>query len=151
MVGGDVFRRPNCTEPSDGSAAKHSDDKQPGSTQQQQPLPPTPPLCSGNRRAAAVVRASSVALDAGRRSTASPPAADDDDSDSELESLFGGDEWWASEQAWRWQCGGSPANLASADDAVARRTCRITSAAEPRTAADELPTADLQLYRNDTI
>jgi len=40
-------------------------------------------------------------------SRSSSPADDD------LDSLFGGDDWWASDQSWRWQCGSEPAQTAS--------------------------------------
>ena len=40
----------------------------------------------------------SVSVDV--QSTWTSPADDED-----LESLFGGDDWWTSDQSWRWQCG----------------------------------------------
>jgi len=55
----------------------------------------------------AVLEPTSTVFDVDQRWVERSPlhANDDDDDDDDLESLFDADDWWATDQSWRWQCG----------------------------------------------
>ena len=135
-VSGAVFMRPNynkfCDFGDDDWTAAHNSDvcasiEQP--TSSHEPSPPTsPPCCIDESSCSTVFAPSSTVFEADRRSANLSTSAVDDDEDG-LESLFGGDEWWASDQSWRWQCG-SPASA-------------IDEARPTQTSSDRFPTVDL--------
>ena len=56
----------------------------------------------------AVLEPTSTELDVDQRPAEQPALRSSNDDDDGLELLFGGDDWWLSDESWRWQCG-SPA------------------------------------------
>lgn len=132
MVSDAAFGRPNHCESADGWTTKRPGGEQPASPDE--PSSPTSLLyCIDESSRSAVFEPSSTAFDADQLSVdaSTSPAIDEDD----LDSLFGGDEWWASDQSWRWQCG-------SPDEAPQRTQTRIAFTS-PSTSADSFSTVDL--------
>ena len=128
-----AFERPSYCELADGWTTKRVGGEQPASPDE----PSSPLYCIEETRRSAVSEPSSTAFDADRRSvdvSTSPAIVDEDD----LDSLFGGDEWWASDQSWRWQCG-------SPDERTQSTSIASTS---PPTSADSFSTVDLLPVNN---
>ena len=93
----------------DGRKMKHNSDDPTGCHHLTYPTQSSSVLCytgdvSGHSD---VAESESSVFDADQRSTLCANSDDDDG----LDSLFGGDDWWVSDESWRWQCG-TPASAA---------------------------------------
>ena len=76
----------------------------------------------------AVPEPTSVVVDIDQRSVdRSTLRASNDDHSLDLESLFDGDDWWASDQSWRWQCDSPAADV----DEASRTLTEMRSAMSP--------------------
>ena len=94
----------------------------------------------------AVVEPTSTIVDVDQCSVEQSPLHANDDDDV-LESLFGADDWWSTDQSWRWQCG-SPVSVVDQASRAENRSaksgdCSLT------TSKNDLP--DLLMGLNNVV
>lgn len=91
-----------------------------------------------------VESAESSVFDADQRSTLRANSDDDDG----LDSLFGGDDWWVSDESWRWQCG-RPASAAEETSPTATESAKSNGCSPSRLRLNDAASASSNFRHHD--